>query len=80
VAHRIENLAHGAKSATVAGIDEYQTPTGEIRLRVRWRQHRDGMVLLQSVTFENRQDAERFARMLDVFNGDGDKASAAVAA
>ena len=38
------------------------------------------MVLRQSVTFENRQDAERFARMLDVFNGDGDRASAAVAA
>lgn len=33
----------------------------------------------QSITFEKRRDADHFVRMLDVFGGDGNKASAAVA-
>ncbi|ACV79113.1 tyrosine-type recombinase/integrase [Nakamurella multipartita] len=63
----------------MAGIDEYRTPVGEVRWRVRWRQRQDGRVLRQSITFEKRRDADHFVRMLDVFGGDGSKASAAVA-
>lgn len=62
------------------GIDGYRTPTGDRRYRVRWRQRRDEVVVRQFVTFENRQDTERFVRMLDIFHGDGDRAWAAVAA
>jgi hypothetical protein len=29
----------------MAGIDEYRTPTGEVRWRLRWRQRQDSHVL-----------------------------------
>ena len=63
----------------MATIEDYRTRRGEPRVRVRWQQRITAGIVRQSMTFDLRTDAERFIRMLDVFGGDGEKASASVA-
>ncbi len=62
----------------MASVERYVTPRGVPAIRVRWQRRTPTKIVRQSMTFTDEDDAQRFIRMLDVFDGDGDKATAAV--